>query len=149
VEIKKMPIRFQMLMTDQLEVALLPEPLLSLAKFKGGNVFSTAENLNMPLTVLCLHRKFFQNGADPYVRFITAYKEAIRRLSEQPEKYRQIMAKTCRIPGPLVAEFPVYPYPLPTLPTSQELNVVQDWMVKKGLLKSRMPNELVLSPLIP
>jgi len=149
VEIRKMPIRLQMLLTDQIDTALLPEPLLSLAKLKGGSVLTTAEDLKMSLTVLCLHRKYFDNEAEVYVRFITAYKEAVRRLRVSPEKYRQLMAETCRIPKPLVNNFPVYPYPEPSLPSEMELDDVQDWMLAKGLLKERVPHELVLSPLIP
>lgn len=149
VEIKKMPIRLQMLMTDQVDSALLPEPLLTLAEFKGGSVLVTAENLNMPLTVLCLHRQFFDGGADVYIRFLTAYKEAVRRLAKTPEAYRQLMAETCRIPKPLVDRFPIYPYPAPELPSASELDDVQRWMLEKGLLKEAVPHELVLSPLIP
>lgn len=149
VEIKKMPIRLQMLMTDQIDAALLPEPLLSLAKLKGGGVLATAEKLDMPLTVLSLHRKYFKDGAEPYVQFITAYKEAVSRLRRQPEAYRQLMAETCRIPGPLVSEFPIYPYPMPSLPTDGELDSIQHWMLDKGLLKEQLPIELILSPIIP
>lgn len=149
VEIKKMPIRFQMLMTGQIDAALLPEPLLSLAKFKEGGVLATADGLDIPLTVLCLERKYFKDGADAYTRFILAYKEAVKRLGQTPEKYRQLMAETCRIPKPLVGQFPVYPYPVPSLPSNAELNEVQDWMIGKGLLKRRVPEELVLAPLIP
>lgn len=149
VEIKKVPIRLQMLMTNQVDAALLPEPLLTLARQKGGSVLSTAEDLRMPLTVLCLNRNYFKEGAEVYVRFITAYKEAVARLHAQPEQYRELMAKTCRIPGPLVSQFPIYPYPMPTLPEPKELDEVQDWMIAKGLLNERIPHELVLSPLIP
>lgn len=149
IEIKKMPIRLQMLMTDQIDAALLPEPLLSLAKLKGGSVLTTADTLDLPLTVLCLHRKYFKDGADAYTRFIIAYKEAVKRLSETPEKYRQLMAETCRIPKPLMDKFPIYPYPVPALPSDDELKVVETWMIKKGLLKESIPNEFVLSPLIP
>ncbi|WP_319467627.1 ABC transporter substrate-binding protein [uncultured Pseudodesulfovibrio sp.] len=149
IEIKKLPIRLQMLMTDQIDAALLPEPLLSLAKFKGGGALVTADDLNIPLTVLCLHRKYFKGGAGSYIRFVTAYREAVKRLTEKPEDYRQLMAETCRIPKPLVSEFPVYPYPMPELPTDAELNEVQDWMLSKGLLKERLPQELVVSPIIP
>ena len=149
VEIKKMPIRLQMLMTDQIDAALLPEPLLSLAKLKGGGVLATAENLDLPLTVLCLHRKYFKDGADVYDQFIVAYKEALRRLDNNPESYRQLMAETCRIPKPLIAEFPIYPFPVPTMPSDAELDDVQAWMIEKGLLKAKIPNELVLSPVLP
>jgi NitT/TauT family transport system substrate-binding protein len=149
VEIKKIPIRLQMLMTDQIDAALLPEPLLSLAKLKGGGMLATADSLDLPLTVLCLDHKYFKDGGDAYSQFIVAYKQAVSRLADTPEKYRQLMAETCRIPKPLVGEFPIYPYPMPSLPSDAELETVQTWMIGKGLLKDALPNELVLSPLIP
>jgi len=149
VEIKKMPIRMQMLMTGQIDSALLPEPLLSLTRLKGGGMLATAETLDLPLTVLCFHDKYFKDGGEGYSRFIAAYKEAVRRLKDNPEAYRQLMAETCRIPKPLVAKFPVYPYPMPSLPTSEELKVVLDWMLEKKLLKVRVPDEMALSPIIP
>ncbi|MCJ2164262.1 MULTISPECIES: ABC transporter substrate-binding protein [unclassified Pseudodesulfovibrio] len=149
VEIKKMPIRLQMLMTDQVDSALLPEPLLSLARLKGGGLLATAEDLDLPLTVLCLHENYFKNDGDAYRRFIAAYREAVQRLSDAPEDYRQLMAETCRIPKPLVSEFPVYPFPAPALPTTAELDEVQAWMLEKGLLKTKVAHETALSPIIP
>ncbi len=148
-EIKKIPVRLQMLLTDMISAALLPEPLLSLAQSRGSSILATAEDLDMPLTVLCLHHKYFQNGAETYARFLTAYREAVRRLRTAPETYRTLMAQTCRIPKSLADNFPVYPYPMPSLPTDAELKVVQDWMIQKGLLKNAIPTELVLAPSIP
>ncbi|NDV19348.1 ABC transporter substrate-binding protein [Pseudodesulfovibrio sp. JC047] len=149
LEIKKIPIRLQMLMTNQLDSALLPEPLLSLARLKGGGQLATAEQLNVPLTVLCLHDSYFADNAESYGKFIAAYKEAVQRLHDTPEKYRSLMAQTCRIPKPLMAEFPMYPYPMPSLPSAVELDEVQTWMVAKGLLTSKVPDETALSPILP
>ena len=146
VEVKKLPIRLQMLLTDQMDAALLPEPLLSLARLKGGSVLTTAEDLDLPLTVLCLHKRYFGNGGDAYAKFMAAYGEAVRLLAENPEKYRPLMAETCRIPKPLISRFPVYPFPAPALPASSELAEVQDWMVAKGLLKKRVPDAVALPP---
>jgi NitT/TauT family transport system substrate-binding protein len=146
LEVKKMPIRLQMLLTDQVDSALLPEPLLSLARLKGGNVLATAEDLNLPLTVLCLHKRYFENNSAAYSKFLAAYGEAVRRLAADPERYRPLMAETCRIPKPLVSRFPVYPFPAPALPAQAELDEVQDWMIAKGLLKERVPDAAALPP---
>lgn len=146
LEVKKLPIRLQMLLTDQVDAALLPEPLLSLARLKGGNVLATAEDLNLPVTVLCLHKRYFENNGAAYGKFLAAYADALRLLAESPEKYRALMAETCRIPKPLVPQFPIYPYPAPALPTSAELAEVQDWMVAKGLLKKPVPDSVALPP---
>ena len=148
-EVKKIPIRLQMLLSDQLDTALLPEPLLSLARLKGGQTFLTAENLAIPLTVLCLHEKYYTGDAAPIHKFLAAYREALLRLRKTPEHYRALMAETCRIPGPLVDRFPIYAYPDPALPTYEEVGDVQDWMIGKGMLKARLPYNTVIAPLIP
>ena len=149
VEIKKIPIRMQTLLTDTIETAILPEPLLSLVKLKGGGILATSENLDVPLTVHCLHDRYFQNGGAVYTKFLTAYSEAVRLLAAKPEAYRDLMAETCRIPPPLIPAFPVYAYPQPSLPTEAELDEVQTWMMGKGLLKRKVDPATVLPPVKP
>jgi len=149
VEIKKMPIRLQMLLTSQIDGALLPEPLLSLARLKGGATLATAEGLDIPLTVLCLHEKYFKNHGADYKRFVAAYREAVQAIRDNPGSYRRLMAETCRIPKPLAADFPIYPYPMPSLPAADELAEVQEWMLAKGLLKMTVPDTVSLSPVAP
>ncbi len=138
VEVKKIPIRMQMLLQGQLDMALLPEPLAGLAESRGAAVVATDELLDMPLTVLCLRQDL--DTADLYA-FLRAYGQAVAALAGHPEHYRALMAETCRIPPDLAAHFPVYAYPPPRLPTQAEVDRVQDWMVSKGMLDARLPFE--------
>jgi NitT/TauT family transport system substrate-binding protein len=149
LEIKKIPIRLQMLLSGQIDAALLPEPLLSLARLKGGATLLTAENLDIPLTVLCLHERYYENGGVEFRAFAAAYRDALQRLRNNPEQYRALMAETCRIPAPLVSDFPVYAYPDPALPSAAEVDEVQDWMIAKDMLGERLAYTKVVAPLIP
>lgn len=146
VEVKKIPIRFQMLLSGQIDAALLPEPLLSLARLKGGSTAMTTEHLDLPLTVLCLHQRFVAGNARVLRSFMSAYEEALRHLREQPEKYRSLMAETCRIPKPLVSDFPIYTYPEPALPSADEVMDVQTWMRGKDMLSASIPYNDVVAP---
>lgn len=138
IEIKKVPIRMQMLAQGQIDLALLPEPLLSLAEGQGGAVLATAEDLNEPLTVLCLARRYFEDGHTAR-DFIAAVGEAVELLRAAPEHYRSLMAEGCRIPGPLVQAFPVYAYPVPALPSEAEVMTVEQWMMDHQMLKAPIP----------
>ncbi len=149
VEVKKVPIRMQMLVQDQLDCALLPEALLSLVKFKGGGLAMTSENLDIPLTILGLHERYYKDDGAVYLRFIAAYTQAVEALATSPEKYRELMAKTCRIPGPLTAKFPIYRYPAPQLPTKADVSMVTQWMDSVGMLKGEIAYESVVSPIAP
>lgn len=135
MEVKKIPIRMQMLMAGQLGYAILPEPLATLVESKGGRVLATDEALGIPLTVVCLSA---ERMAD-HDAFMAAYAEALDALKRNPEAYRPLMARTCRIPKPLVPSFPMPAYPAPHLPTERAVDQVQDWMLQTGLLTSRLP----------
>ncbi|MDD4730798.1 MAG: ABC transporter substrate-binding protein [Desulfovibrio sp.] len=139
IEIKKIPIRLQMLLSDQIDAAILPEPLLSLARLKGGPTAWTTEQLDLPLTVLCLHERYSRGEAEVFRSFMAAYREALEHLRAQPDQYRTLMAETCRIPKPLVQDFPVYEYPDPALPTEAEVQDVQDWMIHNDMLDASLP----------
>lgn len=140
LEVKKIPIRMQMLMTGQLGYAILPEPLATLVEAKGGQVLATDEALDIPLTVISLR----EDKMGYYKAFMAAYGEALAALGAEPESFRQLMAANCRIPGPLVKTFPMYRYPEPRLPTHAEVDEVQQWMLRVGLLKETLAYELLI-----
>ncbi len=135
IEVKQIPIRLQMLMAGQLDAALLPEPLATLAAAEGATVLATDEELGMPLTVLCLHRDS-KKAVKP---FLNAYKKAVAAINQEPETFRSLMVETCRVPKPLAESFPVYRFPEPQLPTEQQIWPVQQWMLTRGLLRSLLP----------
>ncbi len=139
LEVKKIPIRFQMLLAGQLDLALLPEPLISLAETKGARTFITDESLNLPLTVVCLHTKILDASPESGRGFLAAYEDAVRALSAHPEKYRDLMARWCRIPKPLVSSYPIPEFPVPALPSEKEVGRVQRWMHERGLIQEKIP----------
>ena len=140
VVVKKIPIRLQMLLANQIGAALLPEPLATLAETKGAEVLVTDEELGMPLTVLCLHDS--RKALIP--AFLRAYDAAVKRINLNRNAYRPLMVETCRIPKALAEEFPVYAYPLPRLPSREEMDRVQKWMVVKNMLKQPLPYESMI-----
>jgi NitT/TauT family transport system substrate-binding protein len=149
VEVKKVPIRMQMLAQGQLDCAILPEALLSLAELQGGSVAATAEDLDLPLTILALDRRFSTPGSGVNARFNTAYAKAVAAIGADPERWRGLMVRTCRVPGPLAGSFPVYQFPAPALPSPAEVGAVTAWMDGAGMLKTPMAYEDAVSPVAP
>ena len=141
LEIRKLPIRFQMLVSGQIDAALLPEPLLSLARLKGCEVLVTDTRLDLPMTVIALH----ESRADDFDGFKAAYAEAVHRINAHPEAYRKLMSSTCRVPKPLQADFPVFTYPSAlSLPSESELFSIQQWMLSQGMLTSLIPYSILV-----
>ena len=71
-DIRQIPVRLQMLLSGQIESALLPEPLLSLVEGQGARVLLDDRKLDMPLAVIALRKP--DNADDP------AFADRIRAL---------------------------------------------------------------------
>lgn len=134
IEVKKIPVRTQMLLSGQLDTAVLPEPLLSLVRLRDGKILLTDEDLGLPLTVLCLRDGFMQDHPTVRADFLAAVGEAVEHINQNPEAYRALMNRTCRIPAPLHDIIPVYTYPAPAPPTREGVTDTMAWMVGRGLL---------------
>jgi len=134
-EIKQMPVRMQMLATGQIDAALLPEPLLTLAESKGAKLILTDEQLNIPLTVLNLHasKSILKD------RFLSAYNKAADAINQNGPTYKNLLIKTGRIPPHLADRFIQYKFHHSKLPTESEVNAVQIWMIQKNLLDQNIP----------
>lgn len=137
MEVKKIPIRMQMLLAGQLGYAILPEPLATLVESRGGEILATDSDLGIPLTVVCLSAARMQ-ACGP---FMAAYAEALDALKRDPEAYRELMARSCRIPDALAPSFPLPAYPAPHLPSRAAVDQMQGWMRNKGLLDAPLPYE--------
>lgn len=147
LEVKKIPIRMQMLLGGRLDLAILPEPLVSLAESQGARVYVTDEGLNVPLTVIGILDRLLQASSGIGEKFLAAYEEAVTALSKDPERYRKLMAASCRIPEPLTATFRIPAFPPPGLPPKAEVDRLLSWMRARGLLSRPLSaDDLVWSP---
>jgi NitT/TauT family transport system substrate-binding protein len=139
LEIKKIPVRLQMLLADQVPAALLPEPLLTLAESKGAHVVADDRQLETSETILALDAG--RIAADPTLteRFQAAYGQAVARINQEPDAYKTLLVERTRFPLPIKDRFqmPVFPDPVP--PSPRDVAAVQDWLAQNGLIKARLP----------
>lgn len=135
-DIRKIPVRIQMLLANQVDAALIPEPLLSVAEQGGGRVLLDDRDLDMPLAVIALTAA----KADPEtVRgFRAALTKAAQAVNRAPESYRPMMLELRLIPPQLADSFQM---PLldtakipDTLPSPALFEAYVQWLIKNGVL---------------
>jgi NitT/TauT family transport system substrate-binding protein len=139
LEIKKMPIRLQMLLSSQISAALLPEPLLTLAESKGAHVIADDRRLDTCLTVLAMDMTRVADRPNLPERFLKAYGAAVARINRNPEAFKEIMVARTRFPMPVkdLYRVPVFPETAP--PAEKDITATQDWLMQNGLLKEKIP----------
>jgi NitT/TauT family transport system substrate-binding protein len=136
-EVKKVPVRFELLMSGKLKAAALPEPLLSLAVKQGAVlVADDTEGANLSQTVLVFAEKYLESGEGALAveRLLTVWDEAVAVVNKDPNAQRTLLVDKARLPEPLKADYQVNTYPLHQLPTKEQVSDVLEWMKGAGLL---------------
>ncbi|ROR01540.1 ABC transporter substrate-binding protein [Desulfosoma caldarium] len=138
LEVKKIPVRMQMLLGGRLDLAILPEPLVTLAVSQGARVYVTDENLHVPLTVVGLLQRLLTDSSKTGERFLLAYREALAALAKDSEKYRPLMATSCRIPDQVAATFRIPVFPEAGVPPKPDVERLLAWMRTRGLVSQAL-----------
>ncbi len=147
VEVKKIPLRFQMLMEGKLKAATLPEPLASLAIFQGAKRLGGDYGLKGTQVVLVFQESFIRSGEETLIRLGKAYRQAVQMINEDPLRWRELLVERGRLPPPIKEVYTMNPFSEISLPQSDEIQAVKAWMVGKGLdtlkvTSSSMVNDL-------
>lgn len=136
-EVKKVPVRFDLLMSGKLEAAMLPEPFLSLAESKGAKlVADDTGDQNLSQTVLVVAQKFVDDpaGAKTMTALLQVWNDAVAIVNADPASVRSLLVEKARLPKDLAATYKVNTYPTAQLPKQEQVDDVLAWMKSAGLL---------------
>lgn len=144
-EVKKVPVRFELLMAGKLKAAALPEPFLALAEAQGAKVLAddTTSKSNLSQTVLGVSDGFMAaaGGTESVEALLAAWDRAVANVNASPEEYRELLVQQARLPKPLETTYEINTYPVHALPQKAEVDAVLAWMKDKGYLKAEVTYE--------
>ncbi|MHB8125165.1 MAG: ABC transporter substrate-binding protein [Desulfitobacteriaceae bacterium] len=134
LSIPKMPVRLDMLLSDQINTACLPDPLASLAQAKGAHLILDDTYKNISQTVLLFRTKSIQENPEGIKAVVRAYGSAGQALSQKPDQYRTLVLEKAQIPPVLKESYKIPTFSKLQLPTEAEIKSVMKWMVDKKLI---------------
>ena len=150
MSIPKMPVRLDMLLSDQINTACLPDPLASLAQAKGAHLLMDDTYKNISQTVFLFRTKSIQENPEGIKAAVRVYGSAGQALSKNPDQYRSLFLEKAQIPTELKENYKTPTFSKLQLPTEEEINSVMKWMVEKKLIPQAYGyQELVDSNLLP
>lgn len=139
-EVKKVPVRFELLMAGKLKAAALPEPFLSLVEQSGGKLVGddTKSAGNLSQTVLVFSDKYLakKGGEASAQAVLDSWDSAVGEINADPNAYRQTLVDKAKLPAPLAATYQVNTYPTAQVPNKALVTAVLDWMRQKDYLKA-------------
>jgi NitT/TauT family transport system substrate-binding protein len=145
-DIRQIPVRLQMLLSGQIESALLPEPLLSMVEGQGARVLVDDRKLDISLAVIAFRIPAVMpddNFIARVKKFRLALQEEAERINREPEKYKTLMQKF-RLLSPQAAEHYSMlhfsaPYTPLGIPSEECLQTYAEWMRANHILKRAVP----------
>ena len=147
VEVKAIPVRMQMLMSNSIKLALIPEPLVSKAVKDGAKLLADDTGMDTTATVIIFRESFLSKNSDAMKKFFAAYNKSVQRINSSPEKYKDLMVQKMRLPADIKDSFKVPVYNNARLPLEKDVKLVYDWMKKKGMTSTPFDyNKLTWSP---
>lgn len=133
-EVTRIPVRMEMLAKGQVAAATLPEPLATLAVQQGARVLLSDAQSQVGLSVLEFRADVLQENPETARRFVAAHEKAVKAINANPAKYLPLLAEKARLPEALAKTFKVPAFPENRVPTPEDINQAQKWMLEKGLL---------------
>lgn len=150
ISVPKTPVRMDMLLSDQIQAAVLPDPLAALAQAKGAHLVMDDTYRNISQTVLLFRTKSIQDNPAGIKAVVRAYGAAGQALTKNPEQYRALFLEKNQIPEPIKDSYKITTFSKLQLPTEDEVNNVMKWMEERKLItKAYSYQELVDPSLLP
>lgn len=146
IDVKKMPIRMQILLSGSVQAATLPEPLASIAVANGARALISDDQADESLsqTVIVFRTAVLTEHTDAVAAFFRAYRSGVEALNARPEHYRDLVVHIGRIPPDLAPHYPIPVYPLPQPFPRQLYQPVMDWLANRSLVKA-LPYETMVA----
>lgn len=137
--VPKIPVRMAMLVEGQVDAAVLPDPLAAYAELKGARALIDDTLCNLGQATLTFHQRVLKEREGEMEKLMRAYEQAVAHINAQPDRYQSLASEIGRLPPELEGRFQIIQFPNRTLPSTQHLASVQNWLIKKGLLKEPLP----------
>ena len=138
-EIKKVPVRYEMMTSNQIAAAALPGSLLALGEATGMVLLaddSTGENLSQSVMIIREDLAATPEGSALVETLARVWDDAVGRINANPEDYRTILIQRAQLPDPVKDSYTISVYPEAQRPTQAMIDPVLDWMYKKGYLSN-------------
>lgn len=140
--IAKIPLRLEMLLSNQIDAIVVPDPHISYTVAKGAKIIAEdtqGENLSQSVTIMT--GKALSDKEDAIVRFYKAYAKAVDDINNNPDQYKQLLVENLNIPEQIAASYSVQHYSKQQLPTENDVNNILVWLKNKNLLKNDIKYE--------
>jgi NitT/TauT family transport system substrate-binding protein len=140
-EIKKVPVRYEMMASNKVAAAALPGSLLALGEATGMVLLaddSSGTNLSQSVMIVREDLAETTSGIAMVENLARVWDTAVERINANPEQYRKLLVEKAQLPEPVRESYVISYYPTTERPRSSMVKPILDWMLKKEYLVHKL-----------
>lgn len=126
--INEVPLRIQMLLAGELDMAVLPEPMASNAEAQGLNKLLIGESEDFSPNVMIFSQDTLTNDADTVAAFHRAYNEAVTQMKDQDDAVRALLIERIGLDASIQDLILLPEYHLTRLPSPEYVEDARVWV---------------------
>lgn len=147
--IPQIPTRLEMLQNGQLDGAVLPEPMGSIAVKNGSHFINSANNMKLNPGVMIFTTDSLDQKTDAIKAMYRAYNKAIDYLNNTPQyKYMDTVIAEIGLPPATKEALTMTKYEKATLPTKEDWERSINWLNKKELVSKSYKYDDIVSDIL-
>ena len=125
-----------LLQGNDIDAAILPDPLAAFALANGGIsvIDDTTLDENYSQSVYLATDDFIDNNKGTLDKFMNVLFQAMTDINENPDKYRELLMEKAKVPEQLQEDYPMPTFTPGAVPSEQEVARLEAWMVENQLL---------------
>jgi NitT/TauT family transport system substrate-binding protein len=137
IEVKKLPVRLQMLLGGQLQAAGLPNLMVVLAEKQGAKIIvDDTQGPNLSQTIVLFKTSFVKSNLAGIERFLLSLNQAATAINKDPKSFRALLVSKANLPPTLAATYVVSKYPAVGLPKEADVDRLLKWMKDNKTIKN-------------
>ena len=127
--------RMSLLASGELEAAMLPDPLASLAVQNGAMVvLDDSSHPEFGYSLISFRKAVTDEHPEAVRGFLAAVEEATNRINANPDQWEGVLVENNLVPAPLQGSYQIPPYPAASNLSEAQWEDVLSWAQEEGLV---------------
>ncbi len=136
ISVPKIPDRLALLMSGEVQVANLPDPVASLAIANGCTLVIDDTVLpEVSNSVYTFSVKALEDKPDAVKAFMEAVEKAVKDINADKTKWDNLLLERGLVPEAIIESYILPDYPEAGVPDDTQYQDALDWLLRKGLLE--------------
>jgi len=139
IAVPKIPERMALLASGEIEAAVLPDPLASIALSQGATVvLDDSQSPEYGASVYAFSTEMIEKHPEAIRAFVETIDFAVELIELDPEEYKPVLADNNLIPPPMLDDYVIPPFPMGIFSEAEWLDTLA-WAQAEGLLIVNIP----------